>query len=217
MVNSMGCLAPFPKTNPVDTIEVKETWNAEQLQQMRNPCGHLTASLEMICVQEAGGCNLTGRGAQEAALRDRFKKCFLSSVPAPSTPSPTPCPLLAASLQECKLPWLMSEDQFQDSTKVWVGWRPSERKYMDEASQRLKISLKSPQSLIRWRWLLCQRPQRSKTKSSLEEVIIILSLKLFLFFLKYNIRHSMKNNQAYERVIWLKRREMSDLQKENTR
>ena len=25
MVNSMGCLALFPKTNPVDTIEVKET------------------------------------------------------------------------------------------------------------------------------------------------------------------------------------------------
>ena len=86
MVNSMGCLAPFPKTNPVDTIEVKETWNAEQLQQMRNPCRHLSASLEMVCVQEAGGCNLTGRGAQEAALRDRFKKCFLSSLPAPSTP-----------------------------------------------------------------------------------------------------------------------------------
>ena len=80
------------------------------------------------------------------------EKCFLSSIPASPTPCLIPCLLIAASFQECKLPMPMPDDQFQDNTKAWVGWRTGESKCMDEASQRLKISLKSPQSLIRSKW-----------------------------------------------------------------
>lgn len=79
----------------------------------------------MVHAQEAGAA-ASDEGLEEAALRHRFKKRFLSSIPAPSTPPPIPCLLRAVSLQECKPPVPKPASQFQGSTKAWVGWRAGE-------------------------------------------------------------------------------------------
>lgn len=161
MVNSMGCLAPFPKINPMEVRKPQNTEGKQQQQHSGDPWGGFTCALPW-CVDGRG----FGRQPWKTGSRKMSKVPFL--------PLPPHCLVLAYSRNvkdQCQC--LRSNSRAAQRPvgqggvmKKW--WKQVRGQALTKAGNQPQIT--TTRDLI-----------RSNSKSSLEEVII-LSLKLFLYF-----------------------------------